>query len=657
MTRFSISFLIIFIQNFVFAQNFELGKVTSKELQQKIHPTDSSAVAVILFKKAHTTFKYVSDVGFETHTEFKIKLKIYKNEGLSYANFTIPFYIGYKDLENEAVKIESGYTYTLENNAIVKTKVTGQGKFENKENEYWANQIVTFPNVKLGSIIELKYVLKSQNLMTLPDFQFQYNIPVDKAIYITEIPENYLYKSFKSALVEVSKNEVFEEASQTFEDKFRNSNFVNYKQIKAIYEVNNVPAVYLEPQIKYSDNFYGNINHELQTIRYPEKEPKQISTTWDDVSKYLFEAKEFGKELAKSNYFAADLSIISQNPSLDEVRIYEIYKFVKNKMSWNGKNSIFTRNKIENCYRESTGNTAEINLILIAMLQKAGFKALPVLSSTRTNGFAAFPNTTRLNYVIAQVIFDGKTILLDATCKFCEPKILPTRALNFNGICIGKNETPIEISMIPQVNAMKTNIIYAKIDTDANISGRLRIVNSGQNAVYVDESNSNVNKDLYLEKLEKEYNLKQLANYEKTVAKGTITENFDFSSNSLIDVIGNQLFLNPLLFFTKSKNPFLLEKRLYPVDFVFPTTEKTTIILEIPANFEVQLIPKSFVITLGNDLGKFDFKTSVQGNQIQIAATFSINTDSIDAVDYENLKVFFKKIVEKQNEKIVLKKI
>ena len=657
MTRFLISALIIFIQNCVFAQNFELGKVTSKELQQRKHPIDSSAVAAVLFKKAHTTFKYVYDVGFETRTEFRVKLKIYKSEGLSYANFTIPYYIGYKNLDNEAVKIESAFTYTFENNTIIKTKVTGQGKFENKENENWANQIVTFPNVKVGSIIELKYVLKSQNLMTLPDFQFQYNIPVDKAMYITEIPENYLYKSFKSALVEVTKNEVYEEASQTFEDKFRNSNFLNYKQIKAIYEVNNVPAVHLEPQIKYSDNFYGTINHELQTIRYPEKEPKQISTTWDDVAKYLFEAKEFGKELAKSDYLEANLSSILQSADSAEERINAIYNFVKTKMSWNGKNSIYTRNKIENCYRESTGNTAEINLILIAMLQKAGFKALPVLSSTRTNGFAAFPNTTRINYVTAQVIFNGKTILLDATCKFCEPNILPTRAINFNGICIGKNETPIELSMIPQVNSIKTNTIYAKIDCNANVSGKLRIVNAGQNAVYVDESNSNINKELYLEKLEKEYNLKQLSNYEKTVANGTITENFDFLSNSLIDVIGNQLFLNPLLFFTKSKNPFQLEQRMYPVDFVFPTTEKTTVIIEIPSNYEVQSLPKSFSITLGNDLGKFDFKTGVQGTQIQISVTLSINTDSIDAVDYVNLKEFFKKIIEKQNEKIVFKKL
>jgi hypothetical protein len=54
-------------------------------------------------------------------------------------------------------------------------------------------------------------------------------------------------------------------------------------------------------------------------------------------------------------------------------------------------------------YKDKTGNVAEINLMLTAMLRYAGLNANPVLVSTRSNGIAMFPNRTAFNYVIAAV--------------------------------------------------------------------------------------------------------------------------------------------------------------------------------------------------------------------------------------------------------------
>ena len=58
------------------AQNFELGKVTIAELQEKRHPKDSTANAAILFKTGSVYFE-----GLTTITRVKTKIKIYKKEG------------------------------------------------------------------------------------------------------------------------------------------------------------------------------------------------------------------------------------------------------------------------------------------------------------------------------------------------------------------------------------------------------------------------------------------------------------------------------------------------------------------------------------------------------------------------------------------------
>jgi hypothetical protein len=77
-----------------FSQNHELGKVTLQELQEKVCPSDSSAVAAILFNVGKTSFEYSGDEGFKIVTEISTKIKIYKKEGYEYANHSERIYVG-----------------------------------------------------------------------------------------------------------------------------------------------------------------------------------------------------------------------------------------------------------------------------------------------------------------------------------------------------------------------------------------------------------------------------------------------------------------------------------------------------------------------------------------------------------------------------------
>jgi len=51
------------------AQRIDLEKVTVAALQEKTHPTDSSAAAAILYKKARTYFVYEDKRGFSVRHE------------------------------------------------------------------------------------------------------------------------------------------------------------------------------------------------------------------------------------------------------------------------------------------------------------------------------------------------------------------------------------------------------------------------------------------------------------------------------------------------------------------------------------------------------------------------------------------------------------
>ena len=111
-----------------------------------------------------------------------------------------------------------------------------------------------------------------------------------------------------------------------------------------------------------------------------------------------------------------------------------------------------------------------------------------------------------------------------------------------------------------------------------------------------------------------------------------------------------------MLFFTEDENPFKAEKRQYPIDFVFPTEDKYMINITLPEGYVVESLPASGAIAMEENIGSFKYTVQQQGNIIQMMVVSSINYGVVPADYYDTLKNFYQKMVEKQGEKVVLKK-
>ena len=85
--------LFLFFSFFLTAQEFKLGKVSVAELEQKVHPKDTSAVAAILYKKGKSSIEYNDNDGFVLITQVEARIKIYKKEGYDWANQSVVYYI------------------------------------------------------------------------------------------------------------------------------------------------------------------------------------------------------------------------------------------------------------------------------------------------------------------------------------------------------------------------------------------------------------------------------------------------------------------------------------------------------------------------------------------------------------------------------------
>ena len=439
--------LIYFFTNLSFAQKKELGKVTIDELKEKFHPIDSSATAAYLIKKGTTRFLLDADGYWTLETIVNVKIKIYKKEGLKYANQSVSYYVGGNT--KEVVSFSNEATYNLVDNKVIKTKLKSEGMFKEEFNENWNVKKITFPDVKEGSIIEYSYRLLSPYITNFNDWYFQKEIPVDYVNYDIYIPKYFEYRTIVTGFEQIeSKSEPIITS--------------DYGEVKFSFKKNNIPAIKDESFVANIDNYTSILKLELISISYPNKPKENIAITWSDVVRNIYNQSEFGTQLKKDNYFEDDITLLLKDIISNREKINTIFNYVQNRMSWNKKRGIYCNDGVKKAYQEKTGNTAEINLMLTAMLRYAGLNANPIVLSTRDNGIAIFPTRSSFNYVISAVEIDNEIILLDATDKNSQPNILPIRDLNWNGRIIRKEGTSDEISLIPNfISKEMTNLLVS----------------------------------------------------------------------------------------------------------------------------------------------------------------------------------------------------
>lgn len=656
-----IMFFLLVCFSTIKAQEIKLGKVSIAELQEKQHPKDTTAVAAVLYKKGRTFFTYDVKKGFIMNHEFTYRIKIYKKEGLSWANFEVPYYIGYENLSDEMLSFSDAVTYNLEGGAVVKTKLNSEGSFKTKVDENWKKATISLPNVKVGSIIEFSYLLKSENLVKFPVYDFQYSIPVNYAEYKTEVPEYYIYKTILKGYVDVKSDSKFITGSVTYANEYGQTRSMSYKQISSSYFAKDIPSLKGEEYVDNIKNYQASIHNELERTRFPDQPVKDYTITWEGVAKTIFESKDFGKQLELTDYLVKDLRMLLNNVESKEQRLKVVFKFVQDKMNWNHEYGCFTDKGVLKAYEERTGNVAEINFILINMLRLAGISADPVLLSTIKHGVPVFPSRTVFNYVVAMAEIDGKSILLDATHKYTTQNILPIEALNWKGRLIKADGTSTEVDLDPSTVSVHSSNLLLKLDETGRISGDCISRKTNYEAYSFRDRYAEMKTDNYIEKLESSFNGIEISNYSMENSKTDfllpVDERFTFKTTNFTESIGKELFINPLLFYKLNKNPFNQEERKLPVYLGYPTLKKYNIFIEIPDGYEIESIPKG--INLSSDDGSFVFRYMIgrNDNKIQIVLQTEFKKSSIPASDYVMLKDFYQKIIDTEKERIVLKKI
>ncbi|MBC6607124.1 DUF3857 domain-containing protein [Hymenobacter sp. BT188] len=610
------------------------------------------------------------DEGFELVFERTTRLRIHRKAGYTWATVQVPLY--HKDGQKEELSGLKGFTYNLVNGQVVKEKLNKEAIFEEKVDANRVRCAFTLPNVREGSIIEYTYVIKSDFLFNLQDWQFQHTIPVRWSEYRAVLPEFFRYKTTERSYFPfdikekqaVSYSTIIQWAPKDFDGRSLASSITRREMItgqalQLRWAMKDVPAFREEPYMTTARDYLSSLDFELDGIQYPGQEYQQITSTWDKIASDLLNNEQFGLALSKTTPLTNPATaFVAQYPNSTE-RLNAALALVQRTVRYNGQGRLYTTATLRRICEQGTGNAAELNLLLINTLRAAGLTAEPLLISTRDHGRIQtdLPVLSQFNYVAALVTLpDNKEVLVDATEPLIMAGTLPERCLNGQGRLMDKTGGRW-VSLVPTQRYMRYTTAQLEMTEQGALGGKIKLEHTGYAGSEARELLAGSTEKQFIKNLQQRWPEWTLT---APVFNNVAASQQPFSVEVGVKIPGGEaaattLYVQPLRHLGEGQNPFRQEDRQFPVDFGMLRDYTQTIALTLPAGYEVQELPANLLLSLPNDGGRFQFNITPQQNTLHITSRLQLRKTEYSAQEYTALRELYSRVVAKHAESIVLK--
>jgi len=647
-----LTFLFLFISLVIFAKTElpEYGAIDKTDLQLKECGFDKDAVAYQLMSAGDVYFKVIEG-NFNIITERRIRIKILKDSGLKEANIKIRFFSigGY-----ESIRDISGITYNLDSVGNILTSNLEKSSIVIKKIDDQVSEVsFTLPDVKVGSVFEYKFTDEKKSISNIDNWYFQDNIPTRISVYRILIPSMFKFSSKLFAFQDVAQevNIVNENA------KYKKSTLYYESQLKT-YTLENIPALKKEPFMGAQKDYLQRVVFQLSGLKYSDGENKQLSSTWSDITTSLLNNENFGGQLTKNLPHTKKLDEALKYITDDYKKMKTIDDFVRKKMNWNGETSIYSSNAIKNAWDRNSGNTADLNLILINLLREAGIKAYPLIASTKNNGTVntQYPFLQQFNITMAYVVIGDNKYIIDAADKYNPSYLVPYSVLNNDAYVVDAKEGGWVI-LSNGKNIYKNVVsIAAQIKPDDSLAGTATI-NSYDYAKNEKLKIWEKDTSAFIKYYRASDSTLQIKNIEvdgKDMDSISLRQKFDFTMPLSSSNAKEYFTIN--LFQGFNENPFLDTGRVMDIDFNYERSYTFEGKISIPDDYEFDL-PKSIQIMMPDSSIILNRDLKVDSSTLDFRITVDFTKPYYHSNTYLLLQEFYKKLYSALNEKIgVVKK-
>ncbi|HEV7779979.1 MAG TPA: transglutaminase domain-containing protein [Chitinophagaceae bacterium] len=648
-----------------FAQDklkIKFGSVTPEDFKRTVYAVDSNASAVVIADIGSTEIIGNNKGTFSLLFKNYRRAHILNKNGYDIANVEIRLYTN-GESEEELQNLKA-VTYNLENGKVVETKLEVKSAvFKDKINKNWVVKKFTFPNIREGSIIEYEYKQESDFVFNLQPWNFQGEYPRLWSEYNVAMPSFYNYvtltQGYQPYFVKTTEvrrgNFTWADsrgAGATERASFT-SNITDYRWV-----MKDVPQLKEESYTSTLHNHIARIEFQLASLGDPFPF-RQLMSTWPMAAQNLMEDEDFGAQLKKENDWLNEVMPLAKGTATTELdKARNIYNWVRDNFTCTS-NGTQLQQPLKNILKNRNGNVAEINLLLTAMLRKAGIGADPVILSTRSHGYthSIYPLMDRFNYVISRVESGEKEYFLDAS----EPGMgfgkLAAKCYNGHARVINKDATAVELDA-GAVKEVKSTIVFIINDDKGNSVGTVQYTPGYFESLRVRSVVKEKGTDQVFADIKKELGEEIKVSNTRIDSIGKYEEPLFVSYD--IDLFENRediIYFNPMFGRELKDNPFKTAQRLYPVEMPFTIDETYILQLDVPKGYVVDELPKQAVVKFNEqEDAVFEYRLSLSGERISFRSRLLIKRAYFLPEEYEVLREFFALIVKKQNEQIVFKR-
>lgn len=640
---------------------------------------DTNAQAVILYDGAlaDITIRDFNDA-FYQRLEYTVEkcFKIINKEALDLAEISIPFT---KDLKVKDVSVFSIY---FENGILVKKKVLRNDIIKEKISDDAKMYKFNLSNIKVGSIIYYTYTYKMDLGKSLVSdyfplsWNFQNSYPTLESKLELKIP-------FQVNFSAIPKNTHFTNVN-TYTDLSKNTHAMFSSSIDSN-KYNDVPSrrlfVWKRNNVEVSPEGDYIINPESKREKiniyissyFPVsfmKMSKRIPLTWTLGNKAFFYDQPYlgGWIFKPQDTLSSFLNQISLKDKSNLAVAKSIYKYVRDSISGLGysfENRVWASRSPKNTFIQKKGTSSDKNILLAALLRKAGFESFPVVLSTTDNEklTAEHFEPDALNHLIIMVIIDSTSYYLDASSKYLPFGVLKPKC--YNDFAWLADENGIALSMKASSLFDKTTCMATLKPTDKkgvfNLKMNQRFGNVSGPMLRSLWDTDSLEMQKFLDK-----NIQQLNYKVKIIDRSFINiANPDtplmisYNLEVELDESGSYMYLNPFFKRIIESNPFKDMTRKYPIEFPNAASSQFLFKFQLPEGYMLEEPDNATNLDFNN--GEMTYSRSMlydpKQRIISLNGMLQSKITKIAVEDYKELRSFYESIVDDQNKSMILKKI
>ncbi len=609
-------------------------------------PKAPSAAAVYLYREELT------DDNLHYHSLY-VRMKILTEKGKEEATVHIPYYRSdFKVTDIRGRTIHSDGT-------VIPLTAKPSDLTDVKTKGYQLNTMVfTLPNVEVGSIIEYRLDIRyCDDIVSSPQWEVQQPYFVHKAHYMFKPPEHSygITNSRGDYLSRLMWMVHAQPDAKVLKDAIGRYTF----------DVTDVPAL-------PNDDWMPPVNSMRWRVECYYTQYTSGAEFWQNEGKrWLKEAERFADPSKGLRDAAAGL--VAANDT-EEVKARKLYEAVM-KLD----NTSFTREKSEaerkkeklkeikdaaDVWQQKSGSSNELALLYLALVRVAGLEAYPMQVVDRDSAVfdPGYLSTYQLDDYLVAVVLNGKEVFVDPGQKACPFGILAWKHLYAGGIRSTSKGTAFGQTPVGDFRQTGiTRVADVQIDADSNVTGTVRFVMTGQEALHWRQlaltNDSEEVKKQFSESIRTDIPDGVQADFDHFIALD------DYNSNLLatVKVSGNmgsatskRLFLPGLFFESRAKHPFVAEdKREVPIDVRYPRGEQDEVIYRLPQGYTVEGAPQATNLSWPN-YAVFRIAAKADGNTVSVVRQFAYNYTVLDAKTYADLHDFYQKVATADQQQLVL---